>query len=79
MGAAVRKNRQLGVISDHSGVEKEVVYASASGIVIGRINNPLVYEGEALFHIARSRETADFADILKNFEQEVSVSPAGCC
>jgi predicted deacylase len=79
LGAAVRKNRQLGVISDHSGVEKEVVYASASGIVIGRINNPLVYEGEALFHIARSRETASFADILKNFEQEVSVSPAGSC
>jgi hypothetical protein len=34
--------------------EREIeVQASASGIIIGRINLPLVNEGEGLFHIAR--------------------------
>jgi len=48
----------LGLISDPFGdVETEVV-AEETGIVIGRSNFPVVYEGDALFHVAAIARTA---------------------
>jgi predicted deacylase len=53
LGAIVEKDQVLGVmIADPFGEQEEVVYASKSGVVVGRTNIPLVNEGEALFHIA---------------------------
>lgn len=56
LGAAVRKGDVLGVISDPLGETETQVVASVSGVLIGRINLPLVYGGEALFHIGRTQE-----------------------
>ncbi|MGA7799427.1 MAG: succinylglutamate desuccinylase/aspartoacylase family protein [Gammaproteobacteria bacterium] len=53
LGARVAKGNVLGVIANPLGAHEVNVEAPASGIVIGRINLPLVNEGEALFHIAR--------------------------
>ena len=51
-GDAVRPGTVLGAISDPFGdVEREIA-AEETGIVIGRTNMPVVYEGDALFHIA---------------------------
>ena len=58
LGDRVGKDDQLAVIADPSGLGEEVVSATSDGIIIGRTNIPLVYEGEALFHIARTSETA---------------------
>lgn len=53
-GEAVRPGTILGAVSDPFGeVEAEVV-CEERGIVIGRTNMPVVYEGEALFHIAET-------------------------
>lgn len=53
LGARVEKEGLLGVIEDPFGEIEDPVHAKFSGIVIGRINLPLVNEGDALFHIAR--------------------------
>jgi len=38
-------------------LQNVVISAPFSGVVIGRCNLPLVYEGEALFHIGKTRDT----------------------
>ena len=54
IGDTVVPGTVLGAVSDPFGeVETEVV-ADAEGIIIGRTNMPVVYEGEALFHIAET-------------------------
>ncbi len=53
-GEPVSPGTVLGAISDPLGqVEAEVV-SEDTGIVIGRTNMPVVYEGDALFHIAET-------------------------
>lgn len=58
----------LGVISDPFGEVETPVHATASGIVIGRTNLPVLNEGDALFHIAeiRSRNPEATIDRIAN-------------
>ncbi|OGT66694.1 MAG: succinylglutamate desuccinylase [Gammaproteobacteria bacterium RIFCSPLOWO2_02_FULL_47_50] len=72
LGAVMKKGQVLGVITDQFGVYQETVRSSISGIVIGRTNMPLVHEGEALFHIARSGKTSSFVNTLEVFQQEIA-------
>lgn len=53
LGDEVRANQVLGVIGDPFGETEQPVVATSSGFVIGQTDLPLVYEGDALFHIAR--------------------------
>ena len=54
IGGTVEPGTVMGAISDPFGqVEVEVV-AEETGIVIGRTNLPVVYEGDALFHVAET-------------------------
>ncbi len=53
LGARVEKDGLLGVIEDPFGEVEQAVHAKHAGIVIGRVNLPLINEGDALFHIAR--------------------------
>ena len=46
---------------DSGEVETEIA-ADIEGIVIGRSNMPVVYEGEALFHIAETPRADDAAE-----------------
>lgn len=57
LGQMVAKGDVLGVVSDPTGDAEMAVYAPFDGVVIGRTNLPLVYEGEALFHVGRTRQT----------------------
>lgn len=60
LGASVKKDDTLGIISDPFRPADEAVTAPDDGILIGRTNLPLITEGEALYHIARigNRDTA---------------------
>ncbi len=58
LGAAVQKDEVLGIISDPFGETEAQVVAPLSGVLIGRINLPLVYGGEALFHIGRTQQAS---------------------
>jgi uncharacterized protein len=72
LGSAVSEGQLLGVISDPFGENEAEVRASASGVIIGRSNIPLVHEGDALFHIARHEGTQIIARSLDDFEPEAA-------
>lgn len=73
MGAKVNKGDLLGMVAAPYGKEKSEteVFASSSGIVIGRTNIPLVNEGEALFHIARFNRPDEVADSVEAFHSDL--------
>lgn len=70
LGAVVAKGETLGVIADPLGDEEIVVEASSDGIIIGRVNLPLVNEGDALFHIARYAKPERIAARVEAFQTE---------
>ena len=61
-GDAVAEGTVLGAISDPFGEVEAEVICDEAGIVIGRTNMPVVYEGEALFHVASTLRAAAAAD-----------------
>jgi predicted deacylase len=52
LGARVTAGQTIGRIADAIGDNEATVESPATGIIIGRTNNPVVNEGDALFHIA---------------------------
>lgn len=72
LGDSVRKGELLGVVGDPFGELDTAVLASASGIIIGRTNLPLVHEGDALFHIARLDERGA-AGVTRRLKSERAV------
>lgn len=73
MGASVTKGDLLGMVAAPYGKEKSEaeVYASSSGIIIGRTNIPLVNEGEALFHIARFNKPDEVATSVEAYHSDL--------
>lgn len=53
LGAKVEKGQVIGIVADPLGTTETPVAALHHGVVIGRTNLPLVYEGDAIFHVAR--------------------------
>jgi predicted deacylase len=77
LGARVRKDEVIGIISDPFGQMELEAKANCAGIIIGRTNLPLVNEGEALFHIARFESVRTAASTVEAFQaDELPVDPA---
>ena len=53
LGARVSRDQVIGLVADPLGSIETEIRATHAGVVIGRTNLPLVYSGDALFHIAR--------------------------
>ncbi len=53
LGAKVNRDQVIGLVADPLGSSETEIKATHAGVVIGRTNLPLVYSGDALFHIAR--------------------------
>src|SRR3569623_702555 len=53
LGDPARKGDLLGVVADPFGERETAVVAPCNGMIISRMNLPLVNAGDALFHIAR--------------------------
>jgi predicted deacylase len=70
LGAKVEKNGVLGIVSDPFGAQEKEVRSSASGIIVGRTNLPLVNEGEALYHLARFERLDEVAETVEEFQFE---------
>lgn len=75
LGDMVTKGDVLGLISHPASQEDEAVEATYDGIIIGRTNIPLVYEGEALFHIGRSRQTSLLEQHVDTLHDEEAMTP----
>jgi predicted deacylase len=74
LGAAVHKGKRLATVGDPFGDHEVDVIAPCDGIVVGRSNIPLVYEGDALFHIARVEPTAEVEHTLALFQSAIGAS-----
>lgn len=75
LGDLVNKGDVLGYISDPAGKAEVEVISSSEGIIIGRSNIPLVYEGEALFHIGRSNKASSLEGYLDNSQEDEMMLP----
>lgn len=70
LGAHVQEDDSLGFVSNPAGDDEIEIKAPVSGVVIGRTHLPLVYEGDALFHLARVEGTQVVAETLDAFSPE---------
>lgn len=75
LGDVVSKGDVLGYLSDPASHSDTVVEAISDGIIIGRTNIPLVYEGEALFHIGRSRQTSRLEEQVDDLQDDKALTP----
>ncbi len=55
-GAAVKKGDVLGLITDPYGYFEVNVFAKKDGIIYGHNNNPVINQGDALFHVGYLEE-----------------------
>ena len=70
LGGRVSEGDVIGLISDPFGETEEPVIANVSGIVIGRLNLPLVHEGDAIYHVARFDSRTQASSAIEGFRQE---------
>ncbi|MCI5048207.1 MAG: succinylglutamate desuccinylase/aspartoacylase family protein [Aquisalinus sp.] len=59
VGEHVEAGDVLGAVSDPFGEVEEDIVADEPGLIIGRAELPVVNEGDALFHIARTKKDGD--------------------
>jgi predicted deacylase len=71
LGSRINKNTRIGFIADPFGGKEIEVISAASGMVIGRLNLPLVHQGDAIIHIASVEELKLITPIISDFKQEL--------
>jgi len=71
LGARVDKGEGLGWIADPLGDNETRVEAPAAGVIIGKVQLPLVNEGEALYHLARFGKPDLAAEAVERFQNAV--------
>ena len=71
LGDHVLGGQSLGVIGDPYGANETEVRADREGVVIGRLNLPLVHEGDALFHVGTFDAPAEAAQAVEQMEAEM--------
>lgn len=71
LGDHVRKGQVLGIIGDPFGDSEVAVVSSTEGVVIGRLNLPLVHEGDALFHIGTFDAPEEAKQAVDQMEAEM--------
>ncbi len=72
LGAHVEAGEMLGIISDPFGESEEPVVAPSAGLVVGRVDLPLVNEGEALLHVARVRDPTEAEERVDSYQAELA-------
>lgn len=77
LGARVTKGEVLATVADPFGEQEVKVRAPLPGIVIGRLNLPLVYSGDALFHLAVVDRTTGIEAILEALEAGLDLEELG--
>ncbi len=70
----VRDQSVLGVVSDPFGEREQEVVAPFSGLIIGRLNLPLVNEGDAVYHIARFHRTDLAAERVEDYQESMDAA-----
>ncbi|MFT5484291.1 MAG: putative deacylase [Halieaceae bacterium] len=77
LGAKVTTGQVLAFVADPLGNTETALVAPNDGVVIGRTNLPLVYEGDAIFHIAEyGRKVAAVEKQVEQFQEDHQPDPA---
>ena len=72
IGSQVSEGERIGIVSDpHNEVEQDIL-APVSGIILGRLELPLVYQGDALFHIAVFTDDLEAGKLIEELASELS-------
>ena len=72
LGATVSKNSKIGVIADPFGRNEKEIISPVSGMVIGRLNLPLVHKGDAVIHIAHFDRIKRIAPAIEEFKGSIT-------
>jgi len=75
LGGRVAKGSRVGAIADPFGQTEFDMPSPVSGMVIGRLNLPLVHEGDAVIHIAHLDRLKGIKPIIDGFREEISDRP----
>ncbi len=71
LGEKVEKGQTIAMVADPLGTAETPIIAPDHGVVIGRTNLPLVYEGDATFHIAQyGRKVGKVEKQVEQFQEE---------
>jgi len=71
LGGKVEAGQVIAMVADPLGTSETPMLAPTTGMVIGRTNLPLVYEGDATFHIAQyGRKAAKVEQQVEQFHEE---------
>jgi predicted deacylase len=77
LGDVVNEGQRLGIVGDPLSEAEEPVESPATGVIIGRLNLPLVHEGDALFHIARVENPEEVGKALGHMRQHTAAMERG--
>ena len=71
LGGHVVKGDVLGYIDDPYSGTRHVIESDTKGVVIGRLELPMVHEGDAVYHLARfSDDLAEVAEGVEEFQSD---------
>ncbi len=73
-GARVEAGQTLGGIADPYGSREVEIIAQDAGVLIGKTNLPVVYQGDGLFHIARVLDAKIAQRAVEQFRDEFDSS-----
>ena len=75
LGSRVGKDKKLGEIADPFGIHGPAAIESpVSGMVIGKLNLPLVHQGDAVIHIAQIDRLSGIDPVIADFKEEVQIT-----
>ncbi len=75
VGDQVREGEKLAIVSDPFGENEQKVIAKNDGIVIGRLNLPVVNRGDALFHVAKVFDPDAAGARIEKFGLDIADDP----
>jgi uncharacterized protein len=73
LGSRVNAATKLGKIVDPFGGPETVIHSPISGMVIGRLNMPLVHQGDAVIHVAEIEKPAAIAPLIQKFNEDIAI------
>jgi len=72
LGGRVARNSRIGEIADPFGGKEAEIRSPVSGMVIGRLNMPLVHQGDAVIHIAHLDRLKGIEPVIEEFRGEIT-------
>lgn len=75
LGATVEQGDRIGVVTDIFDEEQYEIFSEHDGIVIGRSTLPIVNEGDAIMHIARTAEAEIAGERVEALVDHLALAP----